>query len=250
MEMDVWFFALAVPAVLIAGISKGGFGSGAAFVATPILALRLEPAQAIGLMLPLLMLVDCWTLKPYWRKWDTPNVKVLTIGGAIGVAVAVAFYRVANADILRLLIGLISVGFVMFQMAKARGLFVDKPRAFDASTGIFAGVVAGFTSFISHAGGPPVAIFLLSQKITKTTYQATTVLTFWVINIFKAVPYAFLGIFTAETLWANLVLAPVAILGAAIGVFAHTRVPEKLFFAITYSLLVIAGVKLVFDGVT
>ncbi len=250
MEMDVWFFALAVPAVVIAGISKGGFGSGAAFVATPILALRLEPAQALGVLLPLLMLMDCWSLKPYWSKWDLPNARVLLLGGAGGVALAVLLFRSANADVLRVLIGVFSISFVLYQIAKARGLFSNKPRAFNAQLGVFAGLIAGFTSFISHAGGPPVAMFLLSQNISKTAYQATTVLVFWVINIFKAVPYAFLGIFTMETLWANVFLAPVAILGAVIGIYAHTRVPERLFFAITYVLLVAAGAKLVFDGLT
>ncbi|MEM9432910.1 MAG: sulfite exporter TauE/SafE family protein [Pseudomonadota bacterium] len=250
MEYDVWFFALAVPSVLIAGISKGGFGSGAAFVATPILALKLEPALAIGLMLPLLMLVDTWTLRPYWGKWDIPNAGVLIAGGFFGVILAVLFYQRADADLLRVLIGLISIAFVAYQLARATGILAIKPRPFSRGFGLFAGVVAGFTSFISHAGGPPAAMFLLSQKISKTTYQATTVLAFWLINIFKAVPYAILGIFTFEALWAAAMLAPVAVLGAAIGVYAHHRVPETVFFTITYTLLLGAGGKLLLDGLT
>jgi len=50
MQLDLTFFALAVPAVIFAGVLKGGFGSGAAFAATPLLALILEPGAAIGLM--------------------------------------------------------------------------------------------------------------------------------------------------------------------------------------------------------
>ncbi|SEP14464.1 Sulfite exporter TauE/SafE [Salinihabitans flavidus] len=96
--------------------------------------------------------------------------------------------------------------------------------------------------------GPPAAVYLLSQGIGKTTYQATTVLVFWVINILKFVPYAFLGIFTAQTFVADLLLAPFALLGAWLGVKAHWIVPERAFFAITYVLLTVTGAKLIWDG--
>jgi len=93
-------------------------------------------------------------------------------------------------------------------------------------------------------------VYLLSRKLQKTQFQATTVLIFWAINIAKAVPYAFLGIFTAETLLADLILAPVAVLGAWLGVKAHHMVPERVFFAITYVALVLTGTKLIWDGLT
>ena len=80
MELDTTFFALAVPAVLFAGISKGGFGSGAAFAATPILALILEPAQAVGLMLPLLMLMDIIL----WRFCAVQNLLCHLLGHLMG----------------------------------------------------------------------------------------------------------------------------------------------------------------------
>ena len=108
--------------------------------------------------------------------------------------------------------------------------------------------MAGFTSFVSHAGGPPAAVYMLSLGLTKTEYQSNTVLTFWVINMLKAVAYGFLGIFTLELFLVDLALAPFAVLGAWLGVKAHWLVPEKLFFAITYVLLTLTGTKLVYDA--
>ena len=93
-------------------------------------------------------------------------------------------------------------------------------------------------------------MYLLSRNLTKTQYQASTVLLFWVINIVKFVPYAFLGMFTLETFKANLVLAPFALLGAWLGVRAHRLVPETLFFGLTYVLLLVTGSKLIWDGLT
>lgn len=248
--LDWTFFAIAGPAVVFAGVSKAGFGSGAAFAAATILALVIEPGQALGVMLPLLMLIDAVTLRPYWRKWSWADARVLILGGIPGVALGAALYKVANADVFRLLIGGISIAFVFWQMVQSRGLIRPICNRLPVWAGWVSGGVAGFTSFVSHAGGPPAAVYLLSQKLDKTTFQATTVLTFWAINIAKFIPYAFLGMFTLDTARANLILAPFALVGAWLGVKAHQMVPERVFFGLTYVLLLVTGTKLILDGLT
>jgi uncharacterized membrane protein YfcA len=250
LELDLNFFAIAGPAVVFAGVSKGGFGSGAAFASASLLALVIEPGLALGVMLPLLMLIDASTLKPYWGKWDKSAAYLLIAGAVPGVALGAALYRVAEPDVFRVLIGAISVGFVLWQLAQVAGKIRPASRQLPGALGVLAGLVAGFTSFVSHAGGPPAAVYLLSKKLDKTRYQATTVLVFWAVNIVKFVPYAYLGMFTRETALANVVLAPFAIAGAWLGVKAHRLVPERLFFALTYLLLTVTGVKLIWDGLT
>ncbi len=244
------FLALAIPAVIFAGISKGGFGAGAAFAATPILALVVEPAVALGLMLPLLMLMDVAAMRVYWRRWDWRCAKVLVLACLPGVALGAALYRLADPDLFRLLIGLMAVGFVAFQMLRRSGILRLPPTTFSPVKGSLAGFAAGFTSFVSHAGGPPVAMFLLPLGLSKTAFQATTVVFFWVLNAVKVVPYAFLGFFTLETLIGNVVLAPFAFLGVWLGVRAHLLVPERLFFAITYVLLTVTGGRLIWVALT
>jgi len=241
-------FAAGALAALFAGVSKGGFGSGAAFAGAAILTLVVPPGTALGIMLPLLMLIDLATLRPYWWKWGAHETAVLILGGLPGVALGALFYRVADADLLRLLIGAIALGFVGWQMAVRSGMMRGAARPLPGWAGLAAGTVAGFTSFVSHAGGPPAAVYLLSRGLGKTGYQASTVALFFVLNIAKAVPYGFLGLFTSETLRIDLMLAPLALLGAWLGVRAHRAVPERAFFAITYVLLTVTGVKLVIDG--
>ncbi|MEL6102094.1 MAG: sulfite exporter TauE/SafE family protein [Pseudomonadota bacterium] len=248
LELNLSFFAIAAPAVMFAGISKGGFGSGAAFAAAALLALVLEPGLALGVMLPLLMLIDLATLGPYWGKWRWREAVLLMVGGLPGVALGALLYTRADADVFRVLIGAIAVLFVLWQLAGARGMIRISGSPLPGWAGGLAGMVAGFTSFVSHAGGPPAAVYLLSQRLTKTEYQASTVLVFWVINIAKFIPYAGLGLFTRETGIANLALAPFALLGAWIGVKAHTMVSERLFFGLTYVLLTLTGLKLIWDG--
>ncbi|MBF9028994.1 TSUP family transporter [Rhodobacterales bacterium HKCCE3408] len=248
---SVWFWVLGGGGALFAGISKGGFGSGAAFVSSAMLAVVVDPALALGVMLPVLMLIDVSTLKPYWRRWHTPSAKVLILGGLPGVALGAALFTVVSDDVIRILIGLVALSFPAYQLARARGWIKREPAGFNPVAGILAGIVAGFTSFVSHAGGPPMAVFMLSQKgMDKTTYQGTTVIVFWALNLVKAVVYAVLGIFTAASLLVSLALAPFALLGAWIGVRAHHAIPDRLFFALTYTLLVLTGIRLIWLGLS
>jgi uncharacterized membrane protein YfcA len=244
-NFDWQFFAVGIPAILFAGISKGGFGSGAAFVGGAILALVVPPGAALGVTLPLLMMIDAATLKPYWRKWHWPSARDVMLGAIPGVAVAAAIYAFVAADAFRLLIGTICLLFVAYQFSRARGWLRVRVIPFSRPLAWISGILAGFTSFVAHAGGPPVAVFLLSQGFSKTTFQATTVLSFWGINWLKFLPYAYLGIFTWDTALGSLALAPFAVIGAWLGVRAHHFVSERLFFAITYVLLTLTGLRLI-----
>ncbi len=248
LDMNLMFFAVAIPAVIFAGISKGGFGSGVAFASSSILALILTPGQALALMLPILMVIDLATLKPYWKRWSWPDSRLLMLGAVPGIALGAWLYRATDDDLLRLLIGGISVGFVIWHVAQTRGWVRGFANRLPPSAGLFAGLIAGFTSFVSHAGGPPAAVYLLSQRLTKTEFQASTVLVFWVVNAVKFVPFAYLGLFTWHTALADLLLTPFAILGAWLGVRAHFMLSERLFFNIAYVLLTLTGSKLIWDA--
>jgi uncharacterized membrane protein YfcA len=248
LTLDGVFFAVAVPAVVLAGVSKGGVGSGAAFAATPILALVIPPGQALALMLPLLMVMDAASLGPYWKRWDGQAARLLILGGVPGVAVGWLLLARVDADAFRLLIGVIAVGFVAWQGLRAAGVIVLAPRPVGPLAGVFWGFLAAFTSFVSHAGGPAAAVYLLARGIGKTAFQATTVIVFTVTNLLKAGAFAALGLFTPEMLGVALLLAPVAIAGTSLGVRAHHRIPERAFFLLTSALLLASGGKLIWDA--
>ena len=245
MYFNFEFILIATFATVFAGISKGGFGSGAAFASAAILATIIEPGSAIGIMLPLLILMDFGSLKPYWRKWLSRESWILVVGSIPGVILGALLYSNVSADFFRFLIGIICLAFVFWQALQTWTIIQKPIRPLSDFFGILLGCFAGFTSFISHAGGPPAAIYLLSKKPTKTEYQATTVIVFWAVNLAKAVPYTFLGLFTLETLFLDLILAPFALLGVWIGVKAHYMISERLFFSFTYILLTLTGARLI-----
>jgi uncharacterized protein len=188
MELDLAFWSVAIPAVLIAAVSKGGFGSGAGFASAPLLALVLEPRLAVALMLPLLMLMDVTGIRPYWRRWSPVHARALMIGAIPGVLAGMALFSVVSGDALRLLLGCLAIAFVLWQLARARGLIAPPPMR--PGAGLFWGALAGFTSFINHAGAPPAFVYLLGSGLDKLAFQATTLLAFWWINLIKVPGYA------------------------------------------------------------
>ena len=252
-EFGVDVFLAGGIGALLAGISKGGFGSGAAFAGVAILALYVPPALALGIMLPLLLAIDVTTLKPYWKRWSWPEARLLLAGGLPGILAGAVFFQVAEPDHLRLMIGALALGFVAWQCATRRQRRTSLPVPQKISSrgrvaGLLCGGLSGFTSFISHAGGPVAAIYLLAGRMEKTRYQATTVLVFSGFNLLKLALYASLGALSAKTLLLDIYLLPFALLGAWLGVRAHRLVPEPVFFAITYVLLAVSGIKLIADG--
>lgn len=248
MEFSAAFFLVAVFAVAFAGVSKGGFGSGAGFAAAPILALVMEPAQAVALMLPLLMLMDVTGLRTYWRQWSWPHARRLMIGAIPGVVVGALAFGSLSSDGVRLFVGGIAIGFVAFQLAKSAGWLRFSENVARSGWGYFWGAITGFTSFVSHAGGPPAAMYLLGARLDKLRFQASTVIVFWWVNLIKLPFYIALGMFTAQSAIADLILAPVAVGSVLLGAIAHRVIPEKWFFRVTYVLLLATGGKLIWDA--
>ncbi len=250
---DPLFYAVAVPAVIMSGVSKGGFGGGLGIMTVPLLALMVSPAQAAAIMLPILCAIDIVGLWAYWGQGDRKNLKLLLVAAVLGIVVGAFTFRFLTADALRIILGVIAIGFTLrwfwqTYAARRRGTAVAAAPT-NVAKGTFWGILSGYTSFIAHAGGPPLSVYLLPQKLDKTVFQATTVVFFAVVNYVKLVPYALLDMFPAVNLTTSLVLMPAAILGTFAGVWLHKRVSDRLFYLFCYAFVLITGAKLLFDGV-
>lgn len=250
MLFDPVILAMIAAATVFAGISKAGFGSGVAFASASILALVLDPAVALAVMLPLLMLIDLASLPAYWRKWNWSSARALLVGAVPGTLVGAMFFTVADPNLIKLLIGLVAVLFVLWQGVVGLGVVTLGQNPMGTMTGWIAGLVLGFTSFVSHAGGPAAAVYLLGRRLGKLEFQATTILVFWAVNLLKSGFYAQMGIFTQDILLVALMVSPAALLGTWLGVKAHHVIPERLFFLIAYVALFLTGSKLMWDALS
>lgn len=238
---------LAIPAVLLTGISKGGFGGAFGGVAVPMMALAISPVQAAAVMLPILCMMDIFGLIAYRRTADWVNFRILLVGSVFGIGIGALLFQYLSDDVIRLILGLIAVVFTLGNWLKR--LPADHRTYPNNVKGGLWGMTAGFTSFVAHAGSPPVQLYLLPQKIDKTLYVGTTVWFFFAINYIKLIPYSFLGQFSVENLSTSLVLLPLTPLGVWIGVKLHHKVPEQLFYRLAYIFLFATGIKLLWDGI-
>lgn len=244
---DPWFYAAAVPALLLIGISKGGFGGGFGTVGVPMLALVIPPTQAAAILLPVLALMDLVGLYTYRGVWNRQQMKILAPGAVAGIVLGAVTFAVTSEDAVRLIIGGIAVGFTGWRFV---GSFVASQQRADPSwsKGSFWSGVAGYTSFVAHAGGPPLNVYLLPQQLDKTEYVGTTVVFFALVNYVKLVPYGILGQFDVTNLATSAVLTPLAPIGVLMGVFLHKRVSQARLFQVVYAGLLVTGVKLLWDG--
>lgn len=247
MIADVWFYALAVPAVMIAGVSKGGFGSGVGIMAVPLMALRVPPPQAAAIMLPILVAMDITGYWAYRKTFHAGHLKVLLPAAALGIGVGWATFGFLDAARVRLLIGVIAVAFPLVHWFDLRP---SRPSRVPRLWGSVWGIVSGFTSFLAHAGGPPVNVYLLPLRLEKKQFVGTTVMFFTAVNALKLIPYGQLGQFHVENLLTSAVLLPLAPLGIWLGIWMQGRVADVAFYRVCYVCLFLTGLKLLWDGVS
>ncbi len=243
---DPLFYLFAIPAVFVMAMGKGGFGGNLAVLAMPLMAMSAPALQAAAVMMPILIIMDaisCWA----WRRtWSRENLIIMLPAGIAGTFVGYLTASMVPDAALRLMIGLLSLAFCLQTwLARARDL---PPRPPDWLRGSMWSGVSGFTSFISHVGGPQLSVYLLPQKLPKDVLAGTFTIHFAIINLVKLPGFAALGSFTAQNLWTSAALVPVAVAGTLFGVWLVKRVSTALFYRITYVILFFVALKLTWDG--
>lgn len=247
-EFPLAFYPVAVIAILLTGISKGGFGVGAGGLAVPLMSIFIAPPEAAGIMLPILCAMDLFGLHAYRGRWSWPHLRVMLPGALIGIVVGALAFGALPVNAVRLLLGLIAVTFALNKWYALTERFAARAAKPGRVAGVFWGAASGFTSTLAHAGGPPFAVYMLPQRIDKTLLAGTSVVFFFVVNYVKLVPYAWLGQLNTGNLATALMFAPLAPLGIWLGVWMHRRISERAFYQVSYALLFATGVKLIWDA--
>jgi len=246
MITDPAFYAVAIPAIVLTGLAKGGFLGGLGGLAVPLMSLVISPVQAAGIMLPILIAMDFVGVAAYRREFDRANLVILLPAAIAGIAVGYATAAYVTEAHVRLIVGIVAVVFALdYWIGRRAASAAPGP---DRIKGSLWGLIAGFTSFVSHAGGPPFSVYMLPQRLPNAIYAATGVMFFTVVNLVKVVPYVALGQFNAANLATVAVLLPLAPLAMLAGIWATRRIPQEPFYRIAYASLLVIGLKLVSDG--
>lgn len=239
--------AVAASAVALVGLAKGGLGGATALFGMVILSTVLPPVQAAGILLPILIIMDGVSVAIWRGQWDLQILRVMLPGALIGVGIGWLTAAIVSDDAIRLIVGSIALAFALRWAWSLRGPRPE-PRPHDARRATVWGILSGYTSFVAHAGGPPYQVYTLPLGLAPTTYTATSVLFFAIVNAVKLVPYFFLGQFASENLLTSLALVPIAVLAVYAGAAVVKRLKPSVFYPVMYVLIFFVALKLIWDG--
>ena len=241
---EVGFWAAGLIAAALVGMSKGGVPV-VGMLAVPVMALVMNPVLAAGILLPVFVVSDVFGLYAYRHAFDRRVVAIVVPGAVVGVGVGWATAAVVSEQAVTLLVGVIGFAFALILLRKPA---VIEPKRAEVAPGLFWGGVAGFTSFVSHAGAPPYQVYALPLGMPKAVFAGTTTIAFAIINAVKLIPYYALGQLNPGNLRVAAVLALPSIIAVFAGVGLVKLMPERLFFRLVVWALLLISLKLIWDG--
>jgi uncharacterized membrane protein YfcA len=243
---DPIFYAIAIPAVVMLGLSKGGF-AGVGQVATPMLALYMAPLEAAAILLPIVIVQDAAALWVYRKEWSGRIVAIMMPGAIAGVALAGLVAAHVSNDAVRVFIGTFTISYVLWVWIGPAKIAQEAGSPAVAS-GVFWGALSGFTSTIAQAGAPAYTVYVLALRLSKMMFVGTTAYFFAGVNYMKIVPYLALGRFSAKGFSTSLVLLPLAVLTNLLGFWLIRITPQETFYRIMYALMFVISLELLREG--
>lgn len=247
MLTDPAFYLLAIPAVILMGLAKGGF-AGVGAMAMPLLALVISPVQAAAILLPLLILQDAVGVWAFRKSWDRSVLTLMIPSSAVGIVLGYLLAAKVSAVAVLAALGVISIVFASYRLWTSRGGRVPAASSGSPMVGAGLGVIAGFTSQVAHAGQPPFQMWVLPKQLPPATLVGTTAIFFAIINWLKVPAYFALGQFTHENLLAAAILAPLAVVSTLVGVWLIRRINAERFYTLIYVLMIAVGLQLLWEA--
>lgn len=242
---DPYFYAVAVPAVVLLGVSKSGFGAGFGSLAVPMMALAVTVPEAAAILMPLLFVMDVLGMAAFRKDFDLALLRHILPFGVLGIVIGAVLFKVLQAHTVAAIVGAFTLLFLAQRLA-----FMPQPDSAPPPRwlGAILATTSGFTSFIAHAGGPPINAYVMGLRLKPLPFTATMACFFFVVNLCKWIPYAWLGLLDLRNMTTSLVLLPLAPVGVWIGVRLARRISQALFYRFLYAGMLLTGVKLLWDG--
>lgn len=238
--------ALLVFVVALIGSAKGGLGGAFALFGVPLLSMIMPSLQAAAILLPILILMDAISVWIWRGKWDIKIIYALLPMGIFGIVTGWYFSTQISDSGFRIMLGIISIFYVLKE-------WFWRPNSTFFSNQLsarFWGFMAGLSSYVAHAGGPPFQIHVLPLRLNPSVYSATAALFFATLNLIKLIPYAQIGQFNHENLSLSLSMMPVAIVFTLLGAKLVRNVNPASYYPILNAILMIVGIYLVYDGIS
>jgi len=230
---------------LFIGMAKTGV-HGTGILAVPLLATVFGGQRSSGILLPILVMGDLMGVIYYHRHASWKHLKLLFPWAAVGVILGTIVGSNINDQIFKMIMGAIILISVFIMIWIEQGGHQDRvPTNKLFANGM--GVVGGFTSMVGNLAGSVMGIYLLSTRLPKNAYIGTAAWFFMVVNWFKFPFHVFVWhTISVNTVLFDLLLLPVILLGAYLGILIIKNFSEKNFRWFIIVMTLVAAIGMIF----
>ncbi len=131
-------------------------------------------------------------------------------------------------------------------------LFFEEKTAFTLKNPLWIPFFGGFSGFLGGVygiSGPPLIIYFKALRMDKTAFRVAMLSIFLAMSVFRTGLYAAVHLYTLPVLVSTVYSLPFALFGVLTGMWAHRRIPEKLFRQLTSIVLLISGILLLWKNI-
>ncbi len=233
-NLDVTTAILLAGVGLLAGLSRGFSGFGAALIFVPLASMLAGPKLAGPVLAVIDAVFTIHLLPAAWRMASRRAVGIMFLGALLGIPAGTLILKSFDAMSLRWLISIMAAG--MFALLASGWRYLGKPRDL-VTAGV--GAISGLFSGIAQIGGPPVVSYWLGLDTDHSALRANIILYFALSTLLTLVSYGAAGLFDAATLKLAVVAGPAYGIGTVVGSRLFPLASARLFRRI--SLVLIAG---------
>ena len=235
---------VALCAVMV-GFAKSGI-PGLLILAVPLMAGVMPARTSVGVLLGILILADVIAAVYYRHQVLWRHIFRLLPLTLAGIVVGYFGLRVVDDEQLKPLIGVIVLVMLGINYWRTMVGGEDRPIPTQWWFAAIAGFMAGIMTMMANAAGPIMILYLLSMRLPKYTFVGTTAWFFFIVNWVKVPFSANLKLMTLESVKLDLMMLPLVVVGAIVGIFILKRIPLKIFNLVVQILAALAAIKLLF----
>jgi uncharacterized membrane protein YfcA len=244
MTQTVWTVVYSLVSVYAGGCVKGLTGFGFSLISVGLLVLVAPPSEVVPVVLLMNVLLNLLLVHSIRKEIDFGRFLPLAAAGIIGLPVGTYILLAVDADILRMVIGLVTL---LSALALLAGYRREIRR--ERLGSILVGAAGGVLNASVSISGPPVVLFLSNLGVGKREFRANIVAYFLCINLATIPFFIGGGLMTGRVLRTFALLVPALALGALTGARVVQKVSERNFRHITLVIVIAAAVMAVTAGI-
>lgn len=226
-----------------AGFIQGLTGFGFGMVAMSLSPLLIDVKQANVLVTILALLNSLFVTWNVRHAVDFKKILPIFIGAIVGIPIGVYLLTVLQPNIIKFILGIILITFSTHSIfRKESNKHIRRRWAFPMGT------LSGISNGLINMGGPPVVIYTYYQKWNKDSIKATLAFYFIMCTAYKLAVLILSKLVTVEIIKMSGILLPMVYLGAFLGFVWFGRVNKEQMRNVTFSILIILGLLLLFKS--